>query len=235
MGHPLRLWDGDPGPNRRRNRRECPGSRENKHSLTVTREQALALAEREKLGRRATLRPTRPSVTRAGDGGAADGSRTASTPWKGVALPLSYRRPPAGGGPAPVTVCRRHRTSPSRRGGPAASGLEALGDRVQPVAEVVELEDEDIVLPAVDAGCERRYSTIITMRCSPMRRRRRRRVVDVALAVGRIVCLLVGGPAPAAHVVPLTALLTAPVELLDVLGLTARTTRLVHGDRKQRV
>ena len=104
------------------------------------------------------------------------GVEPASTPWKGVALPLSYRRTEkaaTGGGPAPVTVCAddialRHLGEEGRQR--AVSKPLAIENSLSPRWSNSRTRTSSS--PQSTHGCERRYSTIITMRCSPMRRRR---------------------------------------------------------------
>ena len=110
----------------------------------VLKRVALKRARAQRLRRGSPARPKRRT-----------GIEPASSPWKGEALPLSYRRacePASQGGPPTMTVCTNH-----------LAGVDLVEDRLPAaiaetgcnaevlVPEVVELEDQRVGLAAVGA------------------------------------------------------------------------------------
>jgi hypothetical protein len=134
---------------------------------------------------------------------------------------LSYRR--AGeatpsSGAATVTVCTNHLALCNLvEDALPAPVPKALANAEAFVAKVIELEHDGIRLPAVDAGM---LTQIVNEEFEPLGDDlllSALRLFDIAAPVGAIVLLLVGRPARAAVVVPLTLLLAPPRKVAERL------------------
>ena len=154
------------------------------------------------------------------------GIEPASLPWKGKALPLSYRRtrePSPSGGSSSVTVCTNHVALGDlvEHSLPAVVS-QALGDAKELVAvPMVELEHDGVRFPAIDAGVgsEVLHETFGALDRQGLLAGERLR--EISPAVGRVVLSFVCGTAGEAVVVPLTQRLPAPCESVDRLELPA--------------
>jgi hypothetical protein len=156
----------------------------------------------------------------------------ASTPWKGVALPLSYHRAhktSTTGGSATVTVCTNHLAlvDLAKHSLPIPAPHPG-GDSEFLTDQVIELQDYRVCLPAVDAGmlaekcneephplCDE--SLFPTPRCG-----------DVPLTVGEIVLAFVSGSARAAIGVALRQRPSTPSKRTRGLDLAASTAPMVE-------
>jgi hypothetical protein len=134
---------------------------------------------------------------------------------------LSYRR--AGeaapsSGAATVTVCTNDLALCNLvEDALPASIPEALADAELFIAEMVELEDDRVILAAIDA----RMVTYIGQEIlEPLRDQRllpAASLVDVPLSMGSIVLLLVSGPTGTAVIVPLATGFSPPGKVLQRL------------------
>jgi hypothetical protein len=152
------------------------------------------------------------------------GIEPASSPWKGEALPLSYRRTNeslAEGGSPTVTVCTNDVALADlvEHGLPVAVA-ESLGDVEQLAATVVELEYQRIGLTAVLARMRAKELDHVpgSLECdAPLSTCR---IGDVSSPVRGIVSLLVGSVARPAVVVALTLGSTSPRKRVQRFELT---------------
>ncbi len=123
----------------------------------------------------------------------------ASTPWKGVALPLSYhraRKTSTTGGSATVTVCTNYLALVDLAKDCLPVPVPYAGRYTEfLVGQVIELQHDRVCLPAVDAGVpaekrDQEQHPFCDERFFPPPRRG-----DVPLTVGEIVLAFVGGSA----------------------------------------
>ena len=145
------------------------------------------------------------------------GIEPASSPWKGEALPLSYRRarePASQGGSPTMTVCTNHlaRVDLVEDRLPAAVA-ERGGDTEVLGSEVVELEDQRIGLATVRTRAFAEQLDEVGRSLCDQRLFASDRVRDVAVAVLGVVRSFVVCSAWAAVVVALPARLSAPGEV----------------------
>jgi hypothetical protein len=102
------------------------------------------------------------------------------------------------------------------------------------VASVVELEHNRVGLSTIETGVglEVTQEPLGPLDCE--RPLALASVRDVALLVGRVVLVVIHGPARSAHVVPLPSILSPPIEALGRLGLAAASAPLLvfacHGE-----
>jgi hypothetical protein len=140
-----------------------------------------------------------------------------SLPWKGKALPLSYRRAceaaPTGSSPT-VTVCTNHLALVDLpQDGLPFVRSQAGRDVEGLVSQVIELQNDGIGLPAVDAGplaeeLDEELHPFGHERFFPPIRR-----CDVSLPVGEVVLAFVRGATRATVGVSLSAVTPVPREL----------------------
>jgi len=138
---------------------------------------------------------------------------------------LSYRRTretSTTSGPATMTVCTNDVTLRDLvQDSLPVAVPESLADIERLVATMVELQDNRIGFPAIDARVQPKERDEVHRALRDQRSLAPLRFVDVPLAIGRVMLLLVGGSTRTAVVVALPARLTTPREFLHGLALRA--------------